>query len=330
MMMPPEISIEEYKKSGAGLSFGNLLDISVMMIPCTRFERYIMHSGYNCLAVSDLHGRRELYERLFAVIADEAPAAVFIAGDISGGIYKIHLGENVEDFVSIFLRQNLALLKKEMKESYPEIFIILGNDDPGILEPSCLALEKQGLWHYSNNNCRKWREYTICGYSYVPPTPFQLKDWEKYDVSRYVDVGAIPPNAGFRTKEVDDLEMEWGTIKRDLEKLFTSKDLSKYICLFHAPPYKTALDRAGLDGKMIEYAPLDVHIGSIAILQFITCRQPLLTIHGHVHESTSITGSWLDRIGNTTMLNVSHHLLELAITCFDPRYPDKYTRQIFR
>ena len=35
--------------------------------------------------------------------------------------------------------------------------------------------------------------------------------------------------------------------------------------------------------KMIDYAPLDVHVGSIAVRRFIESRAPYLTLHGHVH-----------------------------------------------
>ncbi|MCF7913243.1 MAG: metallophosphoesterase [Candidatus Cloacimonetes bacterium] len=280
------------------------------------------------MAVSDLHGKQELYRRLFAVIEAEQPQAVFIAGDITGGYYRTRLGENLEDFILGFMQQNLLQLRERLADAYPEIFMILGNDDPRYLEDACLKLDAQGLWHYAHNRCIRWQGYYVCGYSCVPPTPFQMKDWEKFDVSRYVDVGAIPPSEGFRTVEVDKLELEWGTIKRDLQQLFTAQDLSQYICLFHSPPYKTQLDRAALDEKMVDYAPVDVHVGSIAIREFITERQPLITIHGHVHESASITGSWSDRIGETMMFNAAHNKPELAIIRFNPQNPQECNRQI--
>ena len=287
-----------------------------------------MENKYNCLAVSDLHGKLDLYEKLFLEIKVEKPEAVFIAGDITGGYYRTHLGENLNDFILGFMQKNLEQLQNKMGDDYPEIFMILGNDDPRYLEEPCLLLDKKGLWHYAHNRCLKWKSYYVCGYSYVPPTPFQMKDWEKYDVSRYVDVGAISPLAGFRTVEVDMLEREWGTIKRDLERLFTAADLAHHICLFHSPPYKTKLDRAALDGKMVDHAPLDVHIGSIAIREFISKRQPLTTIHGHVHESTSITGYWQDTMGKTVMFNAAHNKSELAIIRFNSEIPAKCERNI--
>jgi len=33
-------------------------------------------------------------------------------------------------------------------------------------------------------------------------------------------------------------------------------------------------------------------VGSIAVRRFIEERQPLLTLHGHIHESARLTGDW--------------------------------------
>lgn len=288
-----------------------------------------MEKGCNCIAVSDLHGDIDRYNKLFKLVAEEKPAALFIAGDITGGYYRTHLGEDLEEFIDGYLKGNLLNLKNKMQEQYPEIFIILGNDDPGYLEKACKRVDQQLIWHYMHNRCIRWKELTVCGYSYVPPTPFQMKDWEKYDVSRYVDVGAVPPTAGFRTVKADPLELEWGTIKRDLDQLTDDTNIKNTIFLFHSPPYKTLLDRAALDGKMVDHAPLDVHVGSIAIKNFITRKQPLLSIHGHVHESTSITGSWKDKCGRTMMFNPAHQGKELSVIYFSSTDTEISYRQLF-
>lgn len=276
-----------------------------------------MLNNINCIAVSDLHGKLFRYEKLFELIRNEQPEGVFIAGDLTGGYYRYHLGEDLSEFFSKFLKSELHTLQAELGENYPDIFIILGNDDPRVIEESVIELDNEGLVRYMHNKRIKWHDHFISGYSFVPPTPFQMKDWEKYDVSRYVDVGAIPPTAGFRTVEADELEIEWGTIKRDLEMLYDDNDLSMDVCIFHSPPYKTDLDRAALDGKMIDYAPLDVHVGSIAIKEFISRKKPLLTLHGHVHESTGITGNWQQQINETRMYNCATNKKELAVIRFD-------------
>ncbi|MEJ2636882.1 MAG: hypothetical protein P8184_16535 [Calditrichia bacterium] len=106
------------------------------------------------------------------------------------------------------------------------------------------------------------------------------------------------------------------------------KYLINSIFLFHTPPYQTALDRAALDGKMIDYAPLDVHVGSIAVKRFIVGRQPLITLHGHVHESARITGKWQEKIGRTYAFSAAHDGPELALVKFDPEHPEKARREL--
>jgi Icc-related predicted phosphoesterase len=79
---------------------------------------------------------------------------------------------------------------------------------------------------------------------------------------------------------------------------------------------------------MVDHAPLDVHVGSIAVRRFIEERQPLLALHGHVHESSRLTGSWKDRIGRTVCLSAAHDGPELAVVRFDPTRPEAATREL--
>ena len=68
---------------------------------------------------------------------------------------------------------------------------------------------------------------------------------------------------------------------------------------------------------MTDHVPLDLHVGSIAVRRFIEERQPMLTMHGHIHESTSITGEWKERMGNTLAMNAAHDKKELSLIRFD-------------
>jgi Icc-related predicted phosphoesterase len=208
-------------------------------------------------------------------------------------------------------------LKVKLAEDYPRIFVIMGNDDPRSQEPSFEKADFKGIWKYINNKKVSINGWDIFGYSFVPPTPFLLKDWERYDVSRFVDPACIPPEYGRRTVPVPDNEIKYSTIKKDLDKLSADSDLGRAIFLFHSPPYQSKLDRANLDGRTIDHVPLDVHVGSVAIMRFIKKRQPLLTLHGHIHESARLTGSWRDKIGRTHMISAAHDGPELAIVKFD-------------
>jgi len=83
-----------------------------------------------------------------------------------------------------------------------------------------------------------------------------------------------------------------------------------------------------LDGQTVDHAPVDVHVGSIAVRRFIEARQPLLTLHGHIHESARLTGAWQDRIGRTVCLSAAHDGPELALVRFDLERPDEATREL--
>ncbi len=278
-----------------------------------------------CLFVSDLHGRLGRYEKLLAAAGERRPDVVLLGGDL------LPLGSRFEgegDFLLGWLGPRLEELRARSPRGYPRFVAILGNDDPRAVEPSLLDLESRGLLEHAHGRRIDAGGLRIYGYACVPPTPFRLKDWERYDVSRFVDPGCISPEEGQRSVPADELDAKWGTIAADLERLAGDDDLAGAVCLFHSPPYQTALDRAALDGRRVDHVALDVHIGSIAIRRFIEARQPLLTLHGHVHESARLTGAWSDSIGRTVCLSAAHDGPELALVELNTQNPQAATRQL--
>jgi len=233
-----------------------------------------------------------------------------------------------KDFINDFLVKGLKKVKKNLEDAFPKVFVILGNDDGRFEEASMLDAASMGIWEYCHNRHIQLGEFTVYGYSYVPPTPFRLKDWERYDVSRYICPGCVSLEDGVLSIPVPENELIFATIAEDLDKLTGNNNLEKSIFLFHSPPYKSKLDRAPLDGKMIDHVPLDVHVGSIAIRRFIEERQPLITLHGHIHESTRLTGSWRDRFNRTVAFNAAHDGPELSLIRFDPNAPENAYREL--
>jgi Icc-related predicted phosphoesterase len=283
-----------------------------------------------CFFVSDLHGRPGHYQKLISRIADEHPKVVFLGGDIlPTGIGAFSQSDvTYQDFVQDYLIPEFTRLRHLMADSYPRVFIILGNDDGRSEEAAILNATAQGVWEYVHNQKTALGDYTVYGYAYVPPTPFLLKDWERYDVSRYVDPGCVSPEEGWRTMPVSEHEWKYATIQQDLDQLAAGQSLERAVFLFHTPPHKTHLDRAARDGKKIDHVPLDVHVGSIAVRRFIESRQPWITLHGHIHESARLTGFWKDRIGRTHMFSAAHDGPELALIRFSLEDPESATRQL--
>jgi Icc-related predicted phosphoesterase len=279
------------------------------------------------LFVSDLHGRLDRYDKLLAAMGEERPGAVFLGGDLLPFGAPL-LPDGGDDFLIDWLGPRLEVLRARLGPAYPRVLAIFGNDDPRAEESSLGELERRGLVEHAHGRRLLLGSQVVYGYACVPPTPFALKDWERYDVSRFVDPGAVSPEEGHRSTPVPDTETRWGTIASDLEALVGAEDVSRALFLFHAPPYRTALDRAALDGRAVDHAPLDVHVGSIAIRRFIETRQPLATLHGHVHESARLTGAWQERIGRTVCLSAAHDGPELALVRFDLEAPAAASREL--
>jgi Icc-related predicted phosphoesterase len=278
-----------------------------------------------CLFVADLHGHIDRYEKLLAVLAHEHPTAVLVGGDLlPHGLTR----SGTEDLLGAFLQGRLAALKRTLGDAYPRVLVIPGNDDAALAISELDRLSAEGLVEQLHMRRTTISRFEIYGYACVPPTPFLLKDWERWDVSRHLEPGCVSPENGFRSVSVDPSSVRYGTIARDLSTLVGEANLDRAAVLFHAPPYDTALDRAALDGQTIDHVPLDVHVGSIAIRRFIEDRQPLLTLHGHVHESARLTGSWRDRIGRTHLFTAAHDGPELALVRFDLERPAAATREL--
>jgi Icc-related predicted phosphoesterase len=284
----------------------------------------------NCFFVSDLHGEPERYHKLIQKILLEKPDIVFLGGDLLPPTLAKYpsVASREGEFIRRVLFKGFYGVQNTLATAYPRILLILGNDDPLSEEASILEGEENGFWEYISLRCVEVGEYVVYGYANVPPTPFMLKDWERYDVSQYVEPGCISPEEGWRTYPLLDNQIKYSTIERELNELVGDNELSKTIFLFHTPPYQTALDRINPKSKVIDNVPIDMHAGSIAVKRFIEARQPFITLHGHIHESPRLTGSWKELIGRTHAFSAAHDGRELALLRFELENPEKATREL--
>ncbi|MFH1100854.1 MAG: metallophosphoesterase [Methanobacteriota archaeon] len=278
-----------------------------------------------CVFVSDLHGKPDRYKKLFAIALKEEPDAVFFGGDLLPN--HLTVMNNMEEFIQKTLFSSMKKIKQKLGKPI-RFFLILGNDDPRVYESLFETAHQNAILEYIHNKTCGFDTFFVVGYSFIPPTPFQLKDWEKYDVSRYVDVGAVSPEVGMRSVPVPLDDIRESTIVHDLDVLSKKVPVEKTIFLFHSPPYKSFLDRVDMDGIKIDHAPVDIHVGSVAIQRFITEKQPLLTLHGHVHESVRLTGQWKQKSGKSYMFSAAHDGPELAVVRFDTKKLENATREL--
>jgi uncharacterized protein len=100
-------------------------------------------------------------------------------------------------------------------------------------------------------------------------------------------------------RELDEEEI-YQRLKRLTDQLETPE---RAILNVHVPPWESSLDTAFEVDEQLRYVtkggrPHEVPTGSHAVRQIIEETQPLLSLHGHIHESKGVT-----RIGRTVAIN---------------------------
>jgi Icc-related predicted phosphoesterase len=102
----------------------------------------------------------------------------------------------------------------------------------------------------------------------------------------------------------------WNTFREAPEDVLAGKidavvasipDMSRAVFNFHAPPYGTGLDEApSLDENMrpVLGGAVMKPVGSTAVKAAIQKYQPILSVHGHIHESKGVL-----RLGRTLTMN---------------------------
>lgn len=111
-----------------------------------------------------------------------------------------------------------------------------------------------------------------------------------------VSMGFTNPTPWHTFREVPDEDLG----RRLQEATAHLSDPSRAIFNFHAPPYGSGLDEApALDDDLrIARGGAPVPVGSKAVREAIERVQPLLGLHGHIHESRGVK-----RAGRTLVLN---------------------------
>ena len=167
---------------------------------------------------------------------------------------------------AFFLQFYMVPRLKEFKKLVKKpVFIMMGNDD---FEANFKLLKKAGKLRAAmllHRKSYRHKKWTVAGYPYINPTPFLLKDWEKTEEEIYAELKAMSSRL----------------------------DMEKMIFVFHAPPFGTKLDVLH-SGE---------HKGSEAVRRFIEDAQPLVTLHGHIHESPVVSKSMHQKIGRTLCVN---------------------------
>jgi Icc-related predicted phosphoesterase len=167
----------------------------------------------------------------------------------------------------------LELADDRLRPQGRPLYFMLGNDDP----PALGELLDRAPWgtHAEGRTVLLDDEHEMISWGYANITP-----WNSH-----------------REQTEDELAAAYARLAGGLTRPERS------VFNVHVPPYGTQIDEAPkLDANLrvqavlgqVQFAP----VGSTAVREFELSRQPLLGLHGHIHESSGIR-----RLGRTMVIN---------------------------
>jgi uncharacterized protein len=244
------------------------------------------------LYVTDLHGHPGKYERTLALATEVGAKLVINGGDICppGRRHEVQ-----EAFYGEFLRSHLA----KYQAAGIRYLTVTGNDDlgafDGLLDEVC---SRYPLVSHLSQRMAQLGEFAFIGMNRVTDFPFRLKDRARRDAEGFAFGHQFAPGVlstcdGFR--EIADwpaYARTLPTIGEELNALPKPPVPSRAVYILHGPPSGLGLDvvRGG------------AQVGSPATLAFLAAVQPLLSLHGHIHESPEESGTWKATVGRTVCI----------------------------
>lgn len=256
------------------------------------------------LYVTDLHGVTARYERALEFALERGIKLIVNGGDM------LPFGDPLLDTHRDFIRDYLATHFKRLAAEGIQYLALLGNDDLAAVDNLMEIIEAENprMIHLAQRKV-EIDGYSFIGMNYVCDYPFQLKDRCRLDsrgslIPRQLGHAVISTPAG-----LEDI-FDWPeyvqglpTIEDELARLPAPEDPKRAVYVVHMPPAGIGLDVCG-DGW---------RVGSEALAKFITKQQPLLTLHGHIHESPMMSDRWRNWIGRTMCIQPGQE--EKSLVC---------------
>ncbi|MFX1389105.1 MAG: metallophosphoesterase [Promethearchaeota archaeon] len=246
------------------------------------------------LYVTDIHGIEWKHNKIFEIADSLKIDLVINGGDILP--FKGNL-MNQDKFITGYLDDYFK--KFEEKEIY--YIGLLGNDDLDIFDDLFQKTCEKYL-HVANIAQRLFQipdsKYEFIGMNWVSDLPFGLKDRARRDSKDFKHPKQrgkqylSTPNGFKRIEDWISYAAKLPTIEDELRNLVKPTNMSNAIYIFHNPPANLDLD--------VTYKGLKV--GSKAEHAFLKKNQPLLSLHGHIHESPDVSRYWFSQLGRTVCI----------------------------
>jgi len=272
---------------------------------------------------TDIHGSDKMWRKFLSAEKFYGVSLLVLGGDVVGkGLVAVH--PNGKGYWTDFLGEHL---KARPGDEFDELLrrirtfgmypVVVDDEelarwerDPSVYEAAFEAAVTESLQRWlaelARRKGKETRVIVTCG----------------NDDPRYVDpIFKSCPDIVFAENEVIDLGegfsmlnmgwsnvTPWKTHREETEEELAARierlaqavpDMDRAIFNIHVPPFNSGLDNGPeLDHELRATAGQTVPVGSRAVREGILRFQPLLSLHGHIHESRGVT-----KLGRTVCIN---------------------------
>lgn len=256
------------------------------------------------LYVTDLHGDKNKYRKSLDIAVEEKINVIINGGDMLPKLGDRHMEQPL--FIQGFLRDYFS----ELQRRNITCLAMLGNDDllavDDLFEKLCGEFEN--VYNIAGRKVCVGG-YEFIGMNYILDHPFGCKDRVITEI-QYIPQRQLSPVAVVSNAYGYDRIYNWLEYSRTelphmcdiLKNLPEPENLQQTVYVMHMPP-------AGLRLGQLLYQDLD--IGSVDIYNFIKEKQPLLSLHGHIHEAPDTEkGKWINQIYHTACIQTGQTELD--------------------
>lgn len=257
------------------------------------------------LFTSDLHGNGPHYERLRAVAEAEKPDVIILGGDLlpdDSALDAKALGTGQPRYIESTFKTAMTQIRES--SGCDDVLVIFGNHDWGSAVGAMQELSDQGLVSILTvDRPVEVGGVHFLGYSCSPPTPWFVKDFERLDCP-----GDEPPLMGGARWRGSRMVQQGATVLFDnlptIEEELANIAVPEqpWVFVIHAPPFESKLDQSYRGQSW----------GSRAVRAALERYQPLLSFHGHIHESPDVSGAFEELLGATTAVNPGQTVKQLC------------------
>ncbi len=285
---------------------------------------------------SDFHGSELVFRKFLAAATQYKANVLIVGGDVTGKAMVPMVNQGNGYYVGyLFGQKEEASTQEELEKAkrtisnvgfYP---IILEKDEADELENDHQKMDAR----FEEEMRKRVHEWMVLAEDKLAPQNIQLyfmpgnddlpsidSEIEGFKFVHNPDMRRCILEGDYELYGNSNANMTPWACARDLEETELEKRLNKLeeliqnpeksICVLHVPPLDSGLDQCPELDKDLRIITQGGQVvmksaGSTAVRAFIEKVQPLLTLHGHIHESPGHT-----RIGRTLCINAGSEYAE--------------------